>query len=77
MEQSRGALLYRLESLYDEILMDEVQDLSGWDWEILNRLFASCIDIRMVGDIRQSVLSTNPRGKKTSNMPIAKRSIGS
>ncbi|HBO3197810.1 AAA family ATPase [Pseudomonas aeruginosa] len=47
VEQSQGALLYRLESLYDEILVDEVQDLSGWDWELLEKLFASRIDIRM------------------------------
>lgn len=64
LEKSRGAVLYRLESLYDEILVDEVQDLSGWDWEILDKLFLSRIDIRLVGDIRQSVLSTNPRGRK-------------
>ncbi|KPX37944.1 ATP-dependent exonue V beta subunit, helicase and exonuclease domain-containing [Pseudomonas amygdali pv. eriobotryae] len=64
IEASQGALIYRLESLYDEILVDEVQDLSGWDWEILDKLFATKIDIHMVGDIRQSVLSTSPRVKK-------------
>lgn len=61
---SQGTLMYRLECLYDEILIDEVQDLSGYDWNILEALFQSSIDIRMVGDIRQSVLATNPRGTK-------------
>ena len=56
-----------LECLYDEILIDEVQDLSGYDWDILRELLRSRIDIRMVGDVRQAVLSTNPRGQKTSN----------
>jgi len=35
MEQSRGALPYRLGSLYDEILVDQGSDLSGGDREIL------------------------------------------
>ncbi|WP_256254403.1 UvrD-helicase domain-containing protein [Pseudomonas costantinii] len=41
-----------MECLYDEILVDEVQDLSSYDWEILDVLFHSSIDIRMVGDTR-------------------------
>lgn len=61
---SKGSLLRRLECIYDEILIDEVQDLSGHDWEIIDVLLSSAIEIRMVGDIRQSVLSTNPRSKK-------------
>lgn len=64
IEESKGALLKRLECVYDEILIDEVQDLSGYDWSILERLFDSRIDVRMVGDIRQAVLSTNPRAQK-------------
>lgn len=77
IDLSEGALLFRLQSLYDEILVDEVQDLSGWDWDILKRLFDSPIDIRMVGDVRQSVLSTSPRTRKTSSTPTARRLTGS
>ena len=58
---SNGTLVHRLECIYDEILIDEVQDLSSHDWEIIDALLNTSIDIRMVGDIRQSVLSTNPR----------------
>lgn len=61
---SKGALTHRLECIYDEILIDEIQDLSGHDWNILDALLNSSIDIKMVGDIRQSVLSTNPRSSK-------------
>ncbi len=61
-----GALMNRLEALYDEILIDEVQDLSAHDWDILDHLFKSAIHIRMVGDVRQAVLATNPRSKKNS-----------
>jgi hypothetical protein len=31
-------LLRRFESLYDEILIDEVQVLGGYDWEIVHEL---------------------------------------
>uniref|UniRef100_Q46N05 UvrD-like helicase ATP-binding domain-containing protein n=1 Tax=Cupriavidus pinatubonensis (strain JMP 134 / LMG 1197) TaxID=264198 RepID=Q46N05_CUPPJ len=68
---SEGALLKRLESLYDEILIDEVQDLSAHDWEIVDALLHSSIHIRMVGDIRQSVLATNPRSTKNKQYAYA------
>ncbi|KLU13908.1 MULTISPECIES: UvrD-helicase domain-containing protein [Xenorhabdus] len=71
ISDSKGALLYRLECLYDEILIDEVQDLSGHDWEIIDILLSSSIDVRMVGDIRQSVLSTNPRSSKNKQYAYA------
>jgi len=64
--ESKGALLRRLECIYNEILIDEVQDLSAHDWEIIDVLLHSSIDIRMVGDIRQSVLATNPRSSKNA-----------
>ncbi|MDU9026239.1 UvrD-helicase domain-containing protein [Pseudomonas corrugata] len=65
------ALIRRLECLYDEILIDEVQDLSGYDWEIVHELLESRIDVRMVGDVRQAVLSTNPRGQKNKQYGYA------
>ncbi|WP_086792944.1 UvrD-helicase domain-containing protein [Pseudomonas sp. SCPG-7] len=71
MQSSGGLLMHRLECLYDEILFDEVQDLSGYDWEIVHQLLLSKIDVRMVGDVRQSVLSTNPRGQKNKKYAYA------
>lgn len=68
---SKGSLMRRLESIYDEILIDEVQDLSSYDWEIFDVLLRSSTDIRMVGDIRQSVLATNPRSTKNSKYSYA------
>lgn len=71
VSDSNGALLRRLECIYDEILIDEVQDLSAHDWEIIDVLLHSAISIRMVGDIRQSVLATNPRSTKNSKYSYA------
>ena len=61
---SNGSLMRRLECIYDEIVIDEVQDLSAHDWEILDELLHSSLDVTMVGDIRQAVISTNPRSSK-------------
>jgi hypothetical protein len=68
---SDGALLRRLERIYDEILIDEVQDLSSHDWEIVEVLLRSSLEVRMVGDIRQSVLSTNARSRKNKQYAYA------
>jgi hypothetical protein len=64
IEASGGALLRRLECIYDEILIDEVQDLSSYDWEVVDELLITTLDVHMVGDIRQAVLATNPRSAK-------------
>lgn len=61
---SNGAVIDRLEHIYDEIHVDEVQDLTGYDLEVLEALFASRIDIRLVGDVRQSTFNTNPQDPK-------------
>lgn len=61
---SGGAGIRRLERLYDRILIDEVQDLCGYDLEVLTLLMRSAIPIEMVGDIRQAILATNERERK-------------
>ena len=69
--ESKGALIHRLECIYDEVLIDEAQDLSAHDWEIIDVLLRSSLDIHMVGDIRQSVLATNPRSNKNKKYSYA------
>jgi len=68
---SKGALIRRLEGIYDEILIDEVQDLSSYDWDILDALLISSIEMWMVGDIRQAVLATNQRSTKNKKYAYA------
>jgi len=69
--KSRGALIRRLEGIYDEILIDEVQDLSAYDWNIVDALLGSTVDLWLVGDIRQAVLSTNTRSTKNRKYAYA------
>ncbi|WP_317054344.1 UvrD-helicase domain-containing protein [Roseovarius rhodophyticola] len=64
-----GCATERLEEIYDVIFIDEVQDLVGWDFELL-RLFSACseLDVICVGDFRQTIYQTaNAQKKPKSN----------
>lgn len=56
---SDGAVINRLEEIYKYVYIDEVQDLSGYDLELIKLLFKSKIKVKLVGDIRQATYSTN------------------
>lgn len=62
-DASNGAVIYRLSKLYTHIFIDEVQDLAGFDLEVLKRLFLSNIELLLVGDPRQGTYSTNNAAK--------------
>lgn len=68
-----GAVIDRLEKVYTHILVDEVQDLVGYDLDVLDLLFGSTINVTVVGDPRQHTLSTNigPRNKKYRGVGLA------
>ncbi|MBN8868273.1 MAG: UvrD-helicase domain-containing protein [Solirubrobacterales bacterium] len=68
---SGGKVVKRLEGMYDQILVDEVQDMAGYDLDLLQLLLVSSIEITMVGDPRQSVYLTN-RSNKNSQYRGAK-----
>jgi DNA helicase II / ATP-dependent DNA helicase PcrA len=61
-----GAVVRRLKRLFSHIYVDEVQDLVGYDLDLLDLLLASGIRLTLVGDPRQHTLATNigPRNKK-------------
>jgi superfamily I DNA/RNA helicase len=42
-EKSGGAVIHRLENIYNYIYIDEVQDLSGYDLDLIELLFRSKI----------------------------------
>lgn len=63
-EASGRAGIRRLERMYDQIFIDEVQDLCGYDLEILKLLMSSRLSVEMVGDIRQAILATNQQEVK-------------
>lgn len=64
-EKVSGDVIKRISSIYSNIFIDEVQDLAGYDLEILKLFFDSQSNILLVGDTRQATYSThNPRKNK-------------
>lgn len=63
---SGHAAISRLELMFDVVYIDEVQDLCGYDLEVLNLLLESSLEVRLVGDVRQAILLTNERESKHS-----------
>lgn len=56
---SGGLVTRRLRQIYDAILIDEVQDITGWDLDWCEELLRSGIAVTLVGDPRQYIYSTN------------------
>jgi DNA helicase-2/ATP-dependent DNA helicase PcrA len=74
-QASSGAVLDRLSRIYDVVYIDEVQDLNGYDLEVLKALMASPIDLNLVGDVRQALILTNvqdPKNKQYKGVNIKK-----
>lgn len=62
-ETSNGELVNRISRIYQHIFIDEIQDLAGYDLEILKLLFQSSSNILLVGDPRQVTYLTHHENK--------------
>lgn len=62
-KNSGGKVFERISKMYDYIYVDEVQDMVGYDLEILKELIATKTNIIMVGDPRQCTYSTHSEKK--------------
>ena len=60
---SNGLVTNRLADIYDEIFIDEFQDLVGYDLDLLELFLKSGIRMVIVGDPRQYIYSTNHSAK--------------
>lgn len=58
-QKSQGHVMKRMEKIYSHIFVDEVQDMEGWDFEILKLILKSKIHLTLVGDPRQTVYRTH------------------
>lgn len=69
---TKGAVVSRLERVYDHVLVDEVQDLVGYDLDVLDLLMESEMAVTLVGDPRQYTYQTNGlnRNKKYQGMGL-------
>lgn len=56
---SDGNVVARLQKIFDAVYVDEVQDLAGYDLDLLHELFRSDLNILLVGDPRQVTYLTH------------------
>lgn len=60
IHESRPNLIFdRLSKIYKHIYVDEVQDLSGYDFDVVTNILNSVDNVLLVGDPRQCTYSTN------------------
>ena len=63
--KSEGKAINRISSIFENIYIDEVQDLAGYDFELIKLLFNSKSNVILAGDPRQMIYKTN-HGKKNA-----------
>ncbi|NGO62479.1 UvrD-helicase domain-containing protein [Rhizobium daejeonense] len=56
---SSGAVIRRLEQRFERVYIDEIQDVAGYDIDIIEAMLRSKLEVVLVGDPRQSTYSTN------------------
>ena len=65
-EKSNGKIIGRLSEIYSNVYFDEVQDLAGYDIELLKLLLDSDISVTCCGDSKQATFSTH-NARKNKN----------
>ncbi|MDD5057263.1 MAG: UvrD-helicase domain-containing protein [Sideroxydans sp.] len=58
-QASDGMVFDRISRCFKWIYVDEIQDLAGYDLEVLDCLFNSNVDVLLVGDPRQATYATH------------------
>ncbi len=61
--RSGGAIMRRLKQRFSHIIIDEIQDMAGYDLELLELMLKSGIPVTFVGDHRQATFATNNAAK--------------
>jgi DNA helicase-2/ATP-dependent DNA helicase PcrA len=59
-ERLNGEVISRITKIYPRIFIDEIQDLVGYDLDVIKLLVNSDAEILMVGDPRQTTYTTHP-----------------
>lgn len=65
IQETDGLPICRFEQIFDHLYIDEVQDLSGWDLELVEYLLNSEVSVSLIGDIRQATFRTNAAAKNS------------
>ncbi|MCR5837564.1 MAG: UvrD-helicase domain-containing protein [Lachnospiraceae bacterium] len=62
-EETDGAVINRISHIYSRVYIDEIQDMAGYDLELIKLLMNSDSDVLMVGDPRQVTYHTHNEAK--------------
>lgn len=62
-EKTNGLVIKRIEKIYSHIFIDEVQDMAGYDLDIIKLLFNSKCNVLLVGDPRQVTYHTHDEAR--------------
>ena len=73
--KSGGTVMRRLKQRFSHIIIDEVQDMAGYDLDVMELILKTGIPVTLVGDHRQAILSTNnsPKNKQFAGPAIIKQ----
>lgn len=58
-DETGGLIIQRLNHVYSHIFLDELQDVAGYDLDLLEKIMRSSIPLIAVGDPRQATYSTH------------------
>ncbi len=64
----RDKIKNRLTKFFDEILIDEVQDFAGYDFDFIEMLGSTDVDVVLTGDFFQHTYDTSRDGTKNKNL---------
>jgi len=67
---STGAVIRRLEQRFGHIYIDEIQDMAGYDIDLIELILRSRVKLTLVGDHRQATFRTNNAPKNSAYVGI-------
>lgn len=77
VDKTKGLPIDRYRAIIDHLYIDEAQDLSGYDLELVEMLLKAGLRITMIGDCRQATYTTNdsPKNKAYVGVNIVKKFV--
>lgn len=61
--RSDGAIMRRLKQRFSHIIIDEIQDMAGYELDLLELILKAGVPVTFVGDHRQATFATNNASK--------------
>lgn len=62
-KRAGGAIMRRLKARFSHLIIDEIQDMAGYDLDLLELMLRTGIPVTFVGDHRQATFATNNAAK--------------